>query len=98
MDGIVLVLLFGGVVAVIGLAMTVYERRVRKQEHEEQLMAVLLTGAAAAIARAEPSELLAWQATAKTARRLFPDVVAAIELKGGEHVPIPKKIIEAAHA
>ena len=40
MDGLVFVLLFGGVVAVIGLAMTVYERRVRKQEHQEQLMAM----------------------------------------------------------
>ena len=91
MDGLVFVLLFGGVVAVIGLAMTVYERRVRKQEHQEQLMAMLLTGAAAAIARAEPRELLAWHATAKTARRLFPDAVTAIESKGGEDYPIPKK-------
>ena len=98
MDGLVFVLLFGGVVAVIGLAMTIYERRVRKQEHQEQLMAMLLTGSAAAIARAEPRELLAWQATAMTARRLFPDVVAAIESKGGEDFPIPKKIIEDAHA
>lgn len=98
MNGLVLVLLFGGVVAAIGLAMTVYERRVRKQEHQEQLMAVLLTGSAAAIARAEPRELLAWQATAKTARRLFPDIVAEIESKGGESFPIPIKVMEDAHA
>ena len=93
-----LVLLFGGVVAAIGLAMTVYERRVRKQEHKEQLMAVLLTASAAAIARAEPRELLAWQSTAKTVRRLFPDVVAELEAKGGESFPIPKKVAEDAHA
>ena len=98
MNGPLLVLLFGGVVAAIGLAMTVYERRVRKQEHKEQLMAVLLTASAAAIARAEPRELLAWQSTAKTARRLFPDIVAEIESKGGESFPIPKKVVEDAHA
>ena len=98
MNGPLLVLLFGGVVAAIGLAMTVYERRVRKQEHKEQLMAVLLTASAAAIARAEPRELLAWQSTAKTVRRLFPDVVAELESKGGESFPIPKKVAEDAHA
>ena len=98
MNGPLLVLLFGGVVAAIGLAMTVYERRVRKQEHKEQLMAVLLTASAAAIARAEPRELLAWQSTAKTVRTLFPDVVAELESKGGESFPIPKKVAEDAHA
>ena len=98
MNGPLLVLLFGGVVAAIGLAMTVYERRVRKQEHKEQLMAVLLTASAAAIARAEPRELLAWQSTAKTVRRLFPDVVAELESKGGESFPIPRKVAEDAHA
>ena len=98
MNGLMLVLLFGGVVAAVGLAMTLYERRVRKQDHQEQLMAVLLTGSAAAIARAEPRELLAWGATAKTARRLFPDVVAELESRGGESFPIPKKVAEDAHA
>ncbi len=93
-----LVLLFGFIVGAVGLAMTVYERRVRKQEHKDQLMVVLLTGSAAAVARAEPRELLAWQSTADVARRLFPDVIADIESKGGESFPIPRKVIEDAHA
>jgi hypothetical protein len=92
-----LVLIFGFIVAVVGLAMTVYERRVRKQEHKDQLMVVLLTGSAAAVARAEPRELLAWQAAADVVRRLFPDAIADIESKGGESFPIPRKVVEAAH-
>ena len=93
-----LVLLFGFIVAVVGLAMTIYERRVRKQEHNDQLMVVLLTGAAAAVGRAEPRELLAWHATADVVKRIFPEVIADIESKGGESFPIPRKVLEDTHA
>ena len=78
-NSLMLVLLFGFIVAVVGLAMTIYERRVRKQEHNDQLMIVLLTGAAAAVGRAEPRELLAWHATADVVKRIFPEVIAEIE-------------------
>ena len=87
-------------VALMLSAVVVMERarRDRARQHRERLMATLLASTAPAVARADPRELLAWKRFAKTARRLFPEAVAAIEKESGERFPLAPDIVESAHA
>ncbi len=86
--------------ALIGIVVLVAERarRDRRRQHQEHLAAVLLTNLAPAAVRGEPRDLLAWRSAAENVRRMFPDVVGAIERRTGEMFPFSRDVIDDAHA
>ena len=84
--------------AALAAALAERHRRACRVEHDERIVAMLLTTVAPAVARAEPRELLAWQGAAGAARELFPEAVATIEARTGERFPFPQAVVEEAHA
>ena len=87
-------------IALIGAVLLVAEhaRRDRRRLHRERLAATLLTTLAPIAARGEPRDLLAWRSAADAVRRMFPDVVDAIERRTGEAFPFSREVIDDAHA
>ncbi len=73
-------------------------RREQRREHQQRIVAQLLTAFMPAVARAEPRELLAWRNPADAVRELFPEAVATIEARTGERFPFPRAVVEDAHA
>ena len=95
-DGMIEALL----VTLIGVVAFVAERarRDRRRQHREHLAVVLLTTLAPAGAREEPQDLLARRVAADAVRRMFPEVVGAIERRTGEAFPFSHAVIDDAHA
>lgn len=61
-----------------------------------QLLTLLAPGVAAAAS--DPQSLLVWHPVAQTARRLFPENMAAIDRAAGTAFPFSRDQIEQAHA
>ena len=61
-----------------------------------QLLGIFAPGMSAA--DADPRALLVWQPLARTARRLFPEELAAIDRAAGAEFPFSAERISAAHA
>jgi hypothetical protein len=88
------------VTVLIGAVVVAAERvrRDSQRQHRERLAALLLTTLAPAAARGEPSDLLAWRATAGAVRKMFPEAVGDIERQTGEAFPFSHDVIDDAHA
>ncbi len=66
------------------------------RHRQAQLLQIFAEGIASV--RADPPSLLAWEPLARTARRLLPDDVAALDRAAGGTFPFTNAQIEAAHA
>lgn len=86
------------VLAVAAAGVAERYRRERRRDHQERIVALLLTTFMPAVARADPRELLAWRTSADSVRELFPEAVATIEAQTGERFPFPRAVVEDAHA
>ena len=85
--------------AVVVFVLAWYDvRRDLHRYHQEQLIAVLLTRFGPVIASAEPQNVCRWQEVVETARRLYPETFAQIEVKTGDRFPFSAKLLENAHA
>jgi len=87
--------------AVLGYRLEAQGRELRRalhRYHQEQLIAVLLTRFGPVIASAEPQNVCRWQEVVETARRLYPEAFAQIEVETGDRFPFSANLLENAHA